>query len=157
MQKSDSSAPAYRGKKPEARVKAYFERLAASRADFDWERKYDAHSAGGRFQRQIYDFAFFAPGVHGGIEVKEVAHDFRVPYKNFKPEQVAGLRKRMLCGAHAAVVVFHSTSGLWRLCPPEVFFSRPPEAGSWDLRDIVAELTCHQVLDHFFRRILERA
>lgn len=150
---SSSEGTAYRGKKPEAAVKLYLERLAGARADFDWERKYDAHSAGGRFQRQIYDFAFFAPGRHGGIEVKEVAHDFRIPYKNFKPEQVAGLRKRALAGANIVILVYHSTSQKWRPCPLRAFIGRPTDAGSWDLQAYPEKDSCAVALREFFEDI----
>jgi penicillin-binding protein-related factor A (putative recombinase) len=124
---------ANRGKGPEGHVKAFLQAYSAAHATFDFERKHDAHSAGGRFQRQTYDFAWFTPGRHGGIEVKEVKHDFRIPYGNFGSDQVGALYKRALAGGYVTILVFHSTTSLWRICPLAPFRTREEGKGSWDL------------------------
>lgn len=136
---------ANRGKSTETHVANYLKEYDSLNQDFDWERKYDAHSAGGRFQRQCYDFAFFGPGVHGGIEVKEVKHDYRVPHQNFGTDQVAKLWKRQLAGGEVIVLVHHSTTGYWR--PVELSVFRKREGGSWDLRPYPAYANCREALD----------
>lgn len=64
------------------------------------------------------------------IEVKEVKHDFRLPSKNYSADKVARVQKRVWAGTEAVVAVLHTTTGLWRLVPFEVFTVRAP---SWDL------------------------
>lgn len=123
--------PGQRGKKSESDVQKFLNAYAAKHADFDWERRYDARSAGGRMHPQTYDYAFFRPGQHGGIEVKEVKHDFRLPHKNFENDQVGRLKKRQWAGGNIYVLVYHSTTQLWRTVPLHIFYTR--EGGSWDL------------------------
>lgn len=136
---------ANRGKVAESHVAAYLKAYDAKHQEFDWHRVYDAHSAGGRFNRQVYDYAFFAPNAHGGIEVKEVKHGYRVPHGNFGPDQVAKLWKRQLAGGTIIILVYHSTTGAWRIVDLAVFRTR--EGGSWDLRDIPSYLSCREALD----------
>lgn len=125
---------ANRGKKAEAAVRAYLKAYDERTHTFDWNRVQDAHSAGGRFTRQVFDFAWFMPGLHGGIEVKEVAHAFRLPHKNMTPESVAKLRKRELAGGRVVVLIHFSTTGLWRVLPLAPFLVR--EGGSWDFSGV---------------------
>ena len=83
-----------RGKYAEKKVAEWLDRMGTRHATFDWSRIYDARSAGGRFPSRPGDYEFFAPGLHGLIEVKEVEHDFRLPAKNFDKKQIARLYKR---------------------------------------------------------------
>lgn len=64
------------------------------------------------------------------VEVKEVKHDFRLPQKNYSADKVGRVQKRVWAGTEAVVAVLHTTTGLWRLVPFEVFTKRAP---SWDL------------------------
>lgn len=137
---------ANRGKTAEEKVTAFLKTYGERHQDFDWARNYDAHSAGGRFQRQTGDFQFYKPGLHGVIEAKEVAHDFRLPHKNFEKEKVAKIWKRELAGAAVFVVVYHSTTGLWRL-PPFTFFRLARTGGSWDLTPWPTFKSCIEALD----------
>ena len=144
---------ANRGKTAEEKVTAFLKAYDARHQDFDWARNYDAHSAGGRFQRQTGDFQFYKTNVHGVIEAKEVAHDFRLPFKNFTAEGVAKLWKRELAGGVVIVLVYHSTSGLWRM-PPFTAFRGPRVGGSWDLTPWPAFESCSDALGNlqvFFR------
>lgn len=136
---------ANRGKSAEAEVMKYLKAYDAKHQDFDWHRVPDAHSAGGRFNPVVFDFAFFGPTVHGGIEVKEVKHDFRIPHGNFGEQQVAKLWKRQLAGGEIVIVVYHSTTGLWRVPRFEVFRTR--EGGSWDLSMWSTFESCKLALD----------
>lgn len=124
---------ANRGKKPEAEVKKVLEAHDAKTAAFDWHRNYDAHTAGGRFPRQVGDFEFYAPGVHGIIEVKEVNHACRLPHKNFNTDAVAKLRKRRLAGGYIYVMVYFTPLDQWRILHLDRFLTR--DGGSWDLSD----------------------
>jgi hypothetical protein len=133
MDEKARKAAGQRGKLPEKKVRELLERLKAQKAGFDYERKYDARSAGGRFQSQAGDFGFFAHSLHGLIEVKEVDHDFRLPRKNFPDEQRARLRLRELAGGLIIVLIYHTSTKLWRVCRLSDFREGVP---SWDLSDI---------------------
>lgn len=136
---------ANKGKTAEKKVAAFLKAWSDARAGTDWHRVYDAHSAGGRFNRQVYDFAFFESGIHGGIEVKEVAHGYLLPHKNFGVDQVAKLRKRQLSGGSVLVLVYHSTTGLWRLPSLSLFLTR--ERGSWNLTAFPTFESCAAALE----------
>lgn len=124
------TSPGQRGKAAEKKVKQFLEALGSAHADFDWERKYDARSAGGRFPSQVADYGFFRPAVHGLIEVKEIEHDFRLPAD--KLAQLPRLRKRVLAGGLAVVLVLHTTLSRWRMVPFEWLWERRVQP-SWDL------------------------
>lgn len=141
------SSAANRGKSAEAEVKKFLEAYDRKVACFDWERRYDAHSAGGRFQRQTGDFAFYMPNFFGAIEVKEVKHSFRLPHKNFETDQVAKLRKRQMAGGHIIILVYHTEDDLWRMPPFGTFKER--EGGSWDLSKFTTYGSAAEALDAF--------
>lgn len=125
-------ATANRGKVAESKIQEALQKFADTHHYFDWHRVYDAHSAGGKFACQTGDFCWFFNGFNGALEVKEVAHDSRLPAKNFKPAQIARMRKRMLAGTQGHVIVRHSTSNKWRVIGLQ-FFLDDLEAKSWDL------------------------
>lgn len=120
-----------RGKKPEDEVRKYLKAYDERTHRFDWHRNYDAHTAGGRFQRQTGDFEFYFPDAHGVIEVKQVDHAFRLPHKNYAEEKVAKVYKRMLAGGMAIVLVYHTPIDQWRVTTLTPFRERT--GGSWDL------------------------
>ncbi len=121
-----------RGKYAEGKVKVLLGKLSDKYADFDFERKYDARSAGGRFPSQVADYGFFRPEVHGLLEVKEIAHDRRLPKD--KLSQLARLHKRQLAGSFIVVLILHTTIGAWRLVPFNWLWERREQA-SWDLSE----------------------
>lgn len=125
---------ANRGKVAEGKVREHLAKLNDKRADFDFERVLDAHAAGGRFNARTGDFAWWSAGLNGVIEVKEVAHDYRLPHKNATPESVAKLRKRSLAGGAVHIAVYHSTTKLWRSVPLSVLLDRSV-GGSWELSE----------------------
>ncbi len=123
-------AAGQRGKVAEAAVKKFLVGLKERKLAFDFERKYDARSAGGRFQSQAGDFGFFSPSEHGLIEVKEVAHEYRLPKKNFGADQRARLKIRELAGGVVVILVYHLPLKRWRVLPLSAFYVEEP---SWDL------------------------
>lgn len=103
---------ANRGKWAEARAQEYLGQLSNARAEFDFERLPDARAAMGRFKSQIADFAFFMPGLHGVIEVKETKHSFRLAKD--KLEQLPRMHKRALAGGLCIVLIYFSGPRKWR-------------------------------------------
>jgi hypothetical protein len=135
-----------RGKWAEKQAKELLTRLGNANATFDWQRMPDARAARGALAAQIGDYEFFAPGVHGVLEVKEIAHDRRLPRD--KLSQLAHLRKRALAGGSIVVAVYFSTIDAWRAIRGVEFWGDdfPP---SWDLSDLpyyhTLERAIHQV------------
>ena len=127
--KTERSEKADRGKAAEKEVQKFLEDCSATRADFDWERLPDARSSMGRVAAQVADFAYFFTHGHGAIEVKTVAHDFRLA--RAKVTQFPKLMKRHRAGGRCLVLVYHSTLLRWRKVPVHLL---DPSAPSWDLR-----------------------
>lgn len=138
-----------RGKDAEAEVKNYLTKLGNANATFDWNRQYDARTAGGRFPAQPGDFQYFRASLNGGsreypitvnglIEVKETANPTKLDRKNFGKDvqhaasKIARLRKRELAGTKIHIIVHHTATGGWREVPFSVFRDAPA-ATSWDL------------------------
>ena len=128
-------AAANRGKYAEGEVKKFLKKMEA--ANCAHHRFPDAHS--GSMVTAPADFMFMQAGVFRLLEVKEIQHDFRMPYDNFSPDQVARMRMWQAAGAHAWVLVYHKNLKAWRLIPAEWFLNRPKlsaggkPVGSWVL------------------------
>ena len=128
-------AAANRGKYAEGEVKKFLKKMEA--ANCAHHRFPDAHS--GSMVTAPADFMFMQAGIFRLLEVKEVQHDFRLPYDNFSPDQVARMRMWQAAGAHAWVLVYHKNLKAWRLIPAEWFLNRPKlsasgkPVGSWVL------------------------
>lgn len=151
---------ASRGKKAEEAVSKFLKRQKDNIASFDYQRQYDARSAGGRFQSQVGDYLLFRARKyqtergeelytirHGVLEIKQVHHDFRLPNKNFSAEQIAKIRRREMAGADALILVFHTTTQTWR-APPFSIFRDEPNAPSWDLSPYHAFETTAEALSY---------
>lgn len=124
-----------RGKYAEKEVNKYLKKLDGQLVHWDFCRVSDARSAGGRGAKTVVgDFEVYAPGQHFVLEVKQIAHDYRLPAQNVT--QLPKLRKRTLAGGTCFVVVYHSTIAKWRRIPAMEMELR--ERGSWDLRDFPA-------------------
>lgn len=128
---------ANRGKYAEGKVREALKVLALGNKDFDFERKYDARASRGRIPSQTGDFGWYSINRHGVIEVKQVGHDFRLPKKNFDPAKWGRLRLRRMAGGEIGILVYHSTTKLWR-APSFDFFLSNPDAPSWDLSGLPA-------------------
>lgn len=126
-----SKSVANRGKSAEKKVRDYLKKVDERLLNWDFERLSDARSAGGRGAKIVVgDYAIFNPAFHGVIEVKEIAHDYRIPAANIT--QLPKLRKRALAGGHCYVLVLHTTTGKWRRILATDLELR--NTGSWDLR-----------------------
>jgi hypothetical protein len=130
-----------RGKYAEQKVRDWLSQHAKDKVNFCFNRILDAHSARGMMANpQPGDFQWFADPFDGPrnglIEVKEVAHEFRVPHKNFAVDQVGRMRIRKLAGSEPLVIVCFKMEGkpIHWCCPPFEFFEQR-EGGSWDLRE----------------------
>lgn len=127
-----------RGKYAEDKVRAIL-KSQESLADFAFHRFPDAHA--GSMVSAPADFMFMRDGTMTLLEVKEVAHDFRLPHKNFDPAQVARMRMWRAAGAKANVLIYSSTLQKWRYIGLSFFLNRPTIAengrpiGSWDLSE----------------------
>ncbi len=131
--KSKASKSANRGINTQEVIGGILERISSRNADFDYLRLPDARAAGGRLSAMPADYEFFAPGVHGLIEVKEVKHDYRVPRKNVP--QFGKMLKRELAGGKCFLVIYHSTINKWRMVRVDKLSKDDP---SWDLRSVTA-------------------
>jgi hypothetical protein len=131
---------ANRGKVAEGQVKKYL--AAITRQDFAWNRLPDAH-AGSR-QPTLADFLLINKGQPILLEVKEVAHDYRLPVGNFKLENRARMRIFQLAGAKCVVLIHHSTTKVWRCLPLDYFGAQ--DTGSWDLR-LTPELKLNEAME----------
>lgn len=121
-----------RGKFAEGEVRKLLERQSNAHAAFDYNRIYDARSAGGRFPGQPGDFGFYRTEAHGLIEAKEIGHDHRLPKD--KLAQLPKLHKRQLAGGTIIVLVFHTATELWRMVPFKWLWDRRTQP-SWDLSE----------------------
>jgi penicillin-binding protein-related factor A (putative recombinase) len=124
---------ANRGKVAEAKLQKAFTKIEAGRHDFCFERIYDARSSMGKMANpRVGDFVLYVAGKNIIIECKEVAHDYRLSRQNFDRSQRARLKKRQLAGSICVILVYHSTTDLWRMCDLDYFGVE--ETGSWDFR-----------------------
>lgn len=129
-----------RGRKAEARVFEWLT-LKATMANFDFTRIADAKA--GSMKAAMADFEALDAGQAHLVEVKEVEHKERLPFKNFSADKVARCRKRQLAGAKCSVIVCFTpldavgrgwrTALAWRVMPVDFFLNKPEGAGSWVL------------------------
>lgn len=125
-----ATSPGQRGKYAERKVHEWLQKVDQQVVKWDFERIGDARSGGGRGAKTVVgDFSFFAASCYGVIEVKEIAHDFRLPSKNVS--QLPKMRKRFMAGGDCYIVVYHSTTKKWRRIP--VMDLEVKTTGSWDL------------------------
>lgn len=132
------SAKADRGKKTENEVHKLLKAWEAAQPCREFNRLIDTRAAGRVVKAAAADFDFFQGPTrqrhgsqHGLIEVKEVKHDFRLPVKNVS--QLPRLVRRAQCGGYCVVLIFHSTTKLWRAVPA-LYLHENRDGASWDLR-----------------------
>lgn len=122
-----------RGKVAENLVKTYLEEChLKDPTAFDWQRMFDARSAGGRFPAQISDFEIFFHDGHGILEVKQVNHERLLPHKNFPAKKYAKIRRRMAAGGLGVMAVYHTPLEQWRF-PSIEWMMDNATTPSWDL------------------------
>lgn len=141
------TSPSNRGKVAERLVKQELDKLS-KRANFDYERITDAYSSrGGAATSRPGDFLVFENGTAFLLEVKEVAHTYRLPKRNFPPDQRARMHKRALAGCVCTVLVYFSESKMWRCLPLSDFDAGT--TGSWDFSEVPAQ-TLRDILSTLF-------
>jgi len=118
-----------RGKAAESAVKKRLE-VRAKSSNFAYWRLPDARA--GSFMPTLADFMYVDDGEMTLLEVKEVAHTYRLPYGNFGEDQVARMRVFQAAGANTLVLIHHSTTKLWRYGRVDQFLDRSV-GGSWNL------------------------
>lgn len=117
-----------RGKYAEGRFKKFLK--AQESVNATHYRFPDARA--GSFTVTPCDFMFMKESKAFFIEVKEVEHEYRLPHRNFAPDQVARMRQWKMAGAVCRVLVCHRTVGYaWRVVDIDFFLTR--DKGSWDL------------------------
>jgi hypothetical protein len=134
------SIHANKGKWAEKQMANFLVKVNDSRYDFAFHRLPDARAARGALAAQPADF-MASVAAQGDwekqfyfIEVKEVKHDYRIPFD--KVSQWAVLNQWSNSGANAFVAVYHSTLNKWRLVfIDELTELRETSKASWDLRD----------------------
>lgn len=117
-----------RGKFAEGAFRKALENLDRG-IDFAFHRFPDAHA--GSFTPAPADFMFLDKGKFFVLEVKEVAHDSRLPYNNFKLINYNRMRKWVMAGAEGWIIVYHAKSKLYRVLPLQAFHVRNESAASW--------------------------
>lgn len=148
-------AKGLQGKSSEKMVGNYLADIDSKIQRFDWHRGYDARSAGGKFQRVAGDFSFYSPSAYGIIEVKEVAHATRLPYKNFELSQVAKAAKRELAGGTVIVLIHSTASDLWYPHRISFFQHRTGTTyASWIFSEVPAYSSATAALDPIIQPLL---
>ena len=122
-----------RGQYAQGKVQDFLKSVARRNAVVDWERIYDARSSGGKIPKRPGDYAVFAPKHHIWIEVKQTAHNSRITKQSLT--QIPKLTIRELAGGTIIILVYHSTTKLWR-APQFSIFRDCPAVPSWDLSDL---------------------
>lgn len=117
-----------RGKSAESKVRAACVRRA-EQSNFAFYRWPDARA--GSFAVTPADFLIVAKGEACLLEVKEVAHEFRLAHKNFSTDQAARMSLFAHAGASSWVLIHFTKSKLWRIVPLGMLQVR--SGGSWDL------------------------
>lgn len=115
------------GDETEKLVEALFKE-ENKRQDFAWHRLPDAKSGRGRIAAQPADYIISYNGARF-LELKALKHPYRLPAD--RVTQLPTLQKFAMAGMPSAVLVFHYTTGQWRIvASTELPFGVP----SWDLR-----------------------
>ena len=109
-------------------------------SDFEFYRFPDAHA--GSYVATPSDFMTVLKGVTRYVECKETKFDNRIPYTNFKADQVARLHKWSLAGVDVKVLIKHTASGLYRVLDIAFFLDRDMSKGSWFLD---SQPTCENI------------
>lgn len=147
-----TTSPGARGKYAEGKVKAELEKRA-QKMSFVYYRPPDARA--GSKKEAPGDFITVTLGGTGItftdlLEVKEVAHDFRLPKKNFPQEQRARMRMWQKAGVEGYLLVLHTTTGNWRVIGISEFDGDFEDKGSWDLKDYT-ERTLQEALGEIYQ------
>jgi len=134
-----------RGKEAEKQLQTYLDTWAHGRIDRDYERLVDSKSAGRIVKAAKADFEALHSGTYVLLECKQTAHDYRL--ERAKVTQLPRLRKQAAAGAACFVLVYHSTTRLWR-CASLEWLMLPNDKGSWNLSSLPVYPTVAAALEY---------
>ena len=129
---------ANRGKLAEGKAKAFLQTMS-EQTSLVYHRLPDAHA--GSMVSTLCDFIVHYAGLTL-LEVKEVNHEYRLPYGNFKQENASRMRLWEYSGAETLIAIYFKPLKKWRMTKLERFEPRSlctptgKPQGSWDLRDL---------------------
>lgn len=109
--------------------------------NFCFARLADARAARGALAAAPADFLYFSRGHGGFLEVKSLAHDYRLPAKSVT--QLATLKKMQLAGARSWVITHHTALNRWRAVPVDALTLGVP---SWVLTEHPTFATADEAL-----------
>ena len=127
-----------RGKFAESQVKALLKKLEAANCT---HHRFPDKRAGSSVTAPA-DFLLLQEGKLRLLEVKEVQHQTRLPYKNLEQGQLARMLMWQAAGASCWVLIYHTPANVWRLLPVDYFKNRQKTTdtgkpvGSWNLEDV---------------------
>lgn len=123
-----------RGKTAENAVQKFLSRWADGHSTREFNRLVDTKAAGRIIKSSPADFEYFAldgaAPTHGLIEVKETEHEYRLARS--KVPQLPRLVKREKAGGRCFVLIFHSTTKVWR-CISAAWLQAGGDKGSWNV------------------------
>jgi hypothetical protein len=129
------------GNETEAMVEAVLKRWNSS-VKFAWHRLPDSKAARmNMLQAQPADYIYRCGSYAGFIEVKALAHAYRLPKANLS--QLPTLHKWELAGSDDVLLVFHYLTNEWRALDPRLLSTDVP---SWDLREYLTHPTAEEAL-----------
>ena len=143
------SAHADRGAYAEARVAEALKSWVRGGPGREANRLLDTRAAKRIVRSAPADFEFFcvSPACHGLIEVKSTVHEYRLAHD--KVPQLPSLRQRAGCGGLCAVLVYHSTSKVWRSASVR-WLVLALGGASWDLTPLDTYPTARAALQGVF-------
>lgn len=129
------------GNEAEAMVEAVLKRWNTS-IKFSWHRLPDTKAARmSTIAAQPADYIYRCGSYAGFIEVKALAHAYRLPKANLS--QLPTLHKWELAGSDDVLLVFHYLTGEWRALDPRLLSTDVP---SWNLSEYPAYPTPEEAL-----------
>jgi hypothetical protein len=129
------------GNEAEAMVEAVLKRWNSS-IKFAWHRLPDTKAARmSMMAAQPADYIYRCGSYAGFIEVKALAHAYRLPKANLS--QLPTLHKWELAGSDDVLLVFHYLTGEWRALDPRLLST---DVASWDLREYLTHSTAEEAL-----------
>lgn len=103
----------------------------------------------GRGGKRPGDFFVFYNGTAFLIELKEVAHDYRIATSRFT--QLAKMKRFAMTGNTSGAIVFHTTTGLWRYVG-NGWLQHHKEDSSYDLSEVIAFGDLYDLCDTLFKK-----
>lgn len=129
------------GNETEVMVESVLKRWNSS-VKFSWHRLPDTKAARmSTLQAQPADYIYRCGSYAGFIEVKALAHAYRLPKANLS--QLPTLHKWELAGSDDVLLVFHYLTNEWRAIDPRLLSTDVP---SWNLSEYQVHPTAEEAL-----------